>query len=112
MQRNSRLPRFIKLAITGVALSWLAGCGGGGGGDGPSLPDVSSAKALTNTSADNYDHNRWGLIEAATLQTYADNWKTADTADSSPTVALFFAQPLPTISVSSCSSSMVSASRL
>ncbi len=81
MQKNSRFPRFIKLAVTGVALSWLAGCGGGGGGgEGASLPDAVSPKALTNTSADNYDHNRWGLIEAATLQTYADHWKTADTA--------------------------------
>lgn len=54
-----------------------------GGSDpdaGPSLPPASTVAALPNTSAADYGHNRWGLIEAATLEHYATSWATTDTA--------------------------------
>lgn len=35
---------------------------------------------LTNRSAANYAHNRWGLIEASTLETFATQWSTVDSA--------------------------------
>ncbi|MBX3259791.1 MAG: hypothetical protein KF782_08870 [Labilithrix sp.] len=51
------------------------------GGDGEaSLPPTVGIQALTNESADDYAFNRWGLIEASTLETYAVNWATPDTA--------------------------------
>lgn len=46
------------------------------------LPPAVGVEALTNTSADDYAHNRWGLIEASTLETFATSWGTADTAAS------------------------------
>lgn len=42
---------------------------------------VQGPAALTNTSADDYAHNRWGLIEAETLEAFVNNWAEADTAD-------------------------------
>ncbi|HSC89547.1 MAG TPA: hypothetical protein VLC09_19830 [Polyangiaceae bacterium] len=54
--------------------------GGGQGGETASLPPAHSPAQLTNESAENYTHNRWGLIDAATLATYATNWATADSA--------------------------------
>lgn len=50
------------------------------GGGTSSLPSAVGPAALTNRSAENYAHNRWGLIEAATLEAYATNWATVDTA--------------------------------
>ncbi|MBX3228084.1 MAG: hypothetical protein KIT84_27335 [Labilithrix sp.] len=44
------------------------------------LPPAAAVDTLTNESADDYAHNRWGLIEADTLKTYATTWATADTA--------------------------------
>jgi 3-mercaptopyruvate sulfurtransferase SseA len=44
------------------------------------LPPITGVAALASTSAANYEHNRFGLIEAATLQAYATNWGTADSA--------------------------------
>lgn len=56
------------------------------GGDGEvGLPPVVGIDALTNVSADDYAHNRWGLIEAATLEAYATHWATPDSAQ--PTAA-------------------------
>lgn len=40
-----------------------------------SIP-VASASDLTNTSADNYDDNQWGLITGSTLEFYVSNWQT------------------------------------
>lgn len=59
-----------------------AGSGGVGGSGGSiaELPPAKTVDELTNESAANYAHNRWGLIEAATLEAYATNWATADTA--------------------------------
>lgn len=89
MKKPHQASRHFRLVAAAFALSWLAGCGGGGGGGNgtvdppppaPSLPDAVSARALTNVSADDYGNNRWGLIEASTLETYVGNWRTADTA--------------------------------
>jgi len=44
------------------------------------LPPKARVDALTNRSAEQYAHNRWGLIEAATLETFVNAWETADTA--------------------------------
>lgn len=44
------------------------------------LPEKINIRQLTNTSADEYSLNRWGLIEAATLGIYANTWTQADTA--------------------------------
>jgi thiosulfate/3-mercaptopyruvate sulfurtransferase len=44
------------------------------------LPQTSEIAALANTSADDYTHNRWGLIEAGTLEVFATNWQRADDA--------------------------------
>lgn len=46
----------------------------------PELPPSIGIGTLVNVSADDYAHNRWGLIEAATLETYATRWATPDTA--------------------------------
>ncbi len=43
-------------------------------------PTAVAPAALTNTSAEDYAHNRWGLIEAATLEAYATGWSAPDTA--------------------------------
>lgn len=51
-------------------------------GSTPSLPPVSSVQSLANASAADYAHNRWGLIEASTLQAFATNWATVDAAAS------------------------------
>ena len=57
---------------------------GSGSGDtsipGPDPLTRVTVDGLTNASADDYALNRWGLIEASTLQTYATGWATADTA--------------------------------
>lgn len=69
-----------------VALAVLTACGApteptpDSGITEPSLPTAVGPAALTNRSADDYAHNRFGLIEAATLEAYASNWATADTA--------------------------------
>jgi len=65
------------LAAAGASLA-LASCGGGTTDD--ELPATVSIGELTNTSAADYAHNRWGLIEAATLETYAESWSTVDSA--------------------------------
>lgn len=45
-------------------------------------PLVTQGPALlTNTSADDYAHNRWGLLEAGTLEAFVNNWTEVDTAD-------------------------------
>jgi 3-mercaptopyruvate sulfurtransferase SseA len=44
------------------------------------LPPTIAVSALTNVSSDDYAHNRWGLIEASTLETYATRWGSVDTA--------------------------------
>jgi thiosulfate/3-mercaptopyruvate sulfurtransferase len=44
------------------------------------LPPAVVPADLTNRSADDYAHNRWGLIDATTLEAYAKNWRTGDTA--------------------------------
>lgn len=45
-------------------------------------PVVAQGPALlTNTSADDYAHNRWGLIEAETLEAFVNHWVDVDTAD-------------------------------
>ncbi|MFN7700171.1 MAG: hypothetical protein ACK5U8_19905 [Deltaproteobacteria bacterium] len=49
------------------------------GGTG-TLPPLVPVAELTNASASDYAHNRSGLIEAATLATYATRWATADSA--------------------------------
>jgi thiosulfate/3-mercaptopyruvate sulfurtransferase len=46
----------------------------------PTLPPPSPITSLTNTSASDYAHNRWGLIAAKTLEAFATNWGSADTA--------------------------------
>jgi 3-mercaptopyruvate sulfurtransferase SseA len=46
----------------------------------PALPPASTIASLTTTSAADYAHNRWGLIEAKTLEAFATNWGTPDTA--------------------------------
>jgi 3-mercaptopyruvate sulfurtransferase SseA len=79
--------------VAALGFSLLAACGGGGGDASPapapapapappaaSLPPKVGVGQLTLVSADNYAHNRAGLIEASTLQTYVSNWATADTA--------------------------------
>lgn len=53
---------------------------GGEGGEHSNLPPQKAVDELTNESADNYEHNRWGLIAGATLETYATTWGTQDTA--------------------------------
>jgi len=91
-------PEFHVLRATaaGLTFSLLAACGGGGGSatpapspapapapspaPTPALPPKVGVADLTTVSADNYAHNRFGLIEAATLQTYVSNWRTPDTA--------------------------------
>ncbi len=49
------------------------------------LPARASIVELASASADDYGHNRFGLIEAATLETYATGWATVDSA--APTAA-------------------------
>lgn len=45
-------------------------------------PIVTQGPALlTNTSADDYANNRWGLLEASTLETFVNHWVDVDTAD-------------------------------
>lgn len=45
-------------------------------------PIVTQGPALiTNTSADDYNHNRWGLLEAGTLEAFVNQWVDVDTAD-------------------------------
>lgn len=39
-----------------------------------------NAGEITNESADDYAHNRWGLIEAETLHAFVTNWEETDTA--------------------------------
>lgn len=56
---------------------------GGGAGESPELPPRLSVDEFTNVSADNYAHNRFGLIEAATLEAYASSWDTVDSAAAS-----------------------------
>ncbi len=46
----------------------------------PSLPPVSAVSTLPNISAADYAHNRWGLIEASTLEAYVTSWATKDSA--------------------------------
>lgn len=60
-----------------AALPAFAACGDDGAG---TALRVSTAADLTNVSADDYAFNRWGLIEPATLQTFAASWGTVDTA--------------------------------
>lgn len=57
------------------------------GTPGPELPAVTAPAALSSTSAANYAHNRYGLIEAATLEAYASKWNETDSAgaDAVPT---------------------------
>ena len=60
-----------------------AGSGGaeaGSGGAEGSLPPVVAVSDMTSVSADNYAWNRFGLIEADTLEAYATNWDSADSA--------------------------------
>lgn len=86
----SRRPSLVVL-ITSALLALSActagpqpgpGTGGGGGTtvEEPTLPPVVPVAQLTNTSAADYAHNRFGLIEAGTLEAYATNWRTADSA--------------------------------
>jgi|GEM_PF-2329757 len=72
-------------AGTGGADTGPGGSGGAGGEAGAvlELPPSKTAVELTNESAANYAHNRWGLIEASTLEHYATNWAVADTAAAS-----------------------------
>lgn len=46
----------------------------------PTLPPASTIASLTNESAADYAHNRWGLIDAKTLEVFATSWRTVDTA--------------------------------
>jgi len=41
---------------------------------------VQGPAAITNASAEDYNHNRWGLIEAPTLEIFVNNWDKKDTA--------------------------------
>lgn len=78
-----------------LSLAVLAACGGGGDDSASSaappppppppppvatLPPKATISQLTNVSAADYAHNRWGLIEASTLATFVGNWHVADTA--------------------------------
>jgi thiosulfate/3-mercaptopyruvate sulfurtransferase len=65
-----------------LALAWLGGCGTPpvDVAEEPVQPALSTVSTLTNTSADDYGHNRWGLIEATTLESFATKWATVDTA--------------------------------
>lgn len=73
--RTSRLPFLLLLAS--VACGSFAGCSEDTD-DG--LPEAVAPAALTNESAADYAHNRSGLIEAATLATYATRWGSVDDA--------------------------------
>lgn len=72
MKQKRWLSGLIVLAL------WVSACGPEQ--EEPALPEAVSVSAITNTSAEDYAHNRWGLIEAATLQAYATRWDTVDTA--------------------------------
>ncbi len=69
-------------SLAGVAvlamLLGLQGCGGGGGGDktadAADSIRVSAVTELPQESADNYDDNVNGLITAATLKKWIDDW--------------------------------------
>ncbi len=81
-----RKPHSSSVYSSVVALVAFAACGPSQpGADGgvtpePSLPTAIAPAQLTNTSAADYAHNRWGLIEAGTLQAYATSWATVDSA--------------------------------
>lgn len=56
------------------------GLGGEAGAGTDELPPKLSVDEFTNESAANYAHNRFGLIEADTLEVYASSWDTEDSA--------------------------------
>jgi 3-mercaptopyruvate sulfurtransferase SseA len=71
----------MKLAATAVVAAFmLGGCGGGGGGSSSSGTvngvnfAVNSPAQIAQASADDYNNNVYGLITAATLKRWKDNW--------------------------------------
>lgn len=63
-------------AVLSLMLS-LQGCGGGGGEDTTALVKqipVNTPAAIAQVSDDNYDNNVNGLITAATLKSWKDDW--------------------------------------
>ncbi|MBN8766415.1 MAG: hypothetical protein J0I76_08815 [Thiobacillus sp.] len=74
---NKRMNRgWAGLATLSLVLS-LQGCGGGGGEDKTALVKqipVNAPAAIAQESDANYDNNVNGLISAATLKSWKDNW--------------------------------------
>ncbi len=63
----------------------LVACGPQKDPDKSPLPPVSTVQSFASASAADYAHNRWGLIEAATLEAFATNWSTVDSAAATAT---------------------------
>lgn len=77
MKMNMRLSA-IGLGIL-VLTAGLGGCGGGGGEDKTSVASqivVNTPASITQVSADDYEDNVNGLITAATLKRWKDDWPT------------------------------------
>lgn len=91
MQSRNHIGNLVKAAAVSLSLVFAA-CSSDGTDEPapsppppppPSLPSKATVGQLTNVSADDYTHNRWGLIEASTLETFVSNWHLADSAAAS-----------------------------
>lgn len=73
--------RGVRLGVIGLSIlamaAGLSGCGGGGGEDKTSIASqivVNTPASIAQVSADDYDDNVNGLISAATLKRWKDDW--------------------------------------
>lgn len=85
-KRLKLLAYLLPLLFFSVALT---GCDDGNKEDVENIDDnketldpvvVQGPASITNASADDYNHNRWGLIEAGTLEVFVNAWDETDTA--------------------------------
>lgn len=78
MKMNMRSMRLSAIGLGVLAvMAGLGGCGGGGGEDKTSAASqitVNTPASITQVSADDYDDNINGLITAATLKRWKDDW--------------------------------------
>lgn len=85
----------MKLAATAVVAAFmLGGCGGGGGGSSSGTVNgvkftVNAPAQIAQASADDYNNNVNGIITAATLKRWKDNWATNRPAGISGKLIIF-----------------------